>query len=52
MVNTIKNDKLLKSKEAFDKSVKKELSSYLIKKAVSDGLIDEKTGNVIIKNIR
>ena len=51
MIDVIKDENITKHSELFEKSIKKELSRYLIKKAIKDGLINEKTGNSIIKNI-
>lgn len=48
----VKNENITKQSELFEKSIKKELSKYLIKKAVKDGILNEKTGNLIIKNIQ
>ena len=47
----IKNEDFDKQSEIFEKSIKKELSKYLIKKAMKDGILDEKVGNLVIKNI-
>jgi hypothetical protein len=51
-MNSIKSDEFTKQSESFEKSIKKDLSKYLIKKAIKDGLLSEKTGQLIIKNIQ
>lgn len=51
-MNFVNSEKITKQSESFEKSIKKDLSKYLIKKAVKDGLLNEKTGNLIIKNIQ
>ena len=48
-MNSIKSDEFTKQSESFEKSIKKDLSKYLI---IKDGLLSEKTGQLIIKNIQ
>ncbi len=46
------NSEFEKQSEIFERSIKKDLTKYLIKKAIRDGVLDERTGNLVIKNIQ
>ena len=48
----VKRDERIKNIcECFEKSIRKELSIYLIKSAMKDGLLSTKTGEKILKTV-